>query len=385
MPPLVPATASPRAIPRPVRPDESAMAVDLNDRVSVGAPFHLISRDALKESINRCSPNSLITDEQLDLILEEAAKIDLMQGDRWIRCEEQEPRLVRSLLVCKDPEGKPTVFLRLCQIGEGNIGKVNLIIDLRNGQDSVVKICPFVDKDQRATIANEKRVMGEFKGCENIVQLYFTFDMENESYLVMENCNGGDLFEALYKKQFTAAQQRMIAIDIANGINILHERGFTHRDLKRENIFLIRDPIRRDWRAKVGDFGYAKQMDQDRPDFDGDCKHWSPEKCKFILKDLPGKISYKKDDIWAFGLILFSLYDAEHRFLLSNPRRENESDEDYEDRVMEGIIDYQKMHSNPKFSDISNPVVRNILEQIFNPKIRKDLTMPQILAMLQSA
>jgi serine/threonine protein kinase len=64
---------------------------------------------------------------------------------------------------------------------------------------------------------------------------------ENEDYYIaMEMCNGGDLSKMLDAKGgfLTEADARQIMIQIVKGIASMHERDIMHRDLKLDNIMV---------------------------------------------------------------------------------------------------------------------------------------------------
>lgn len=398
---LVPISESILPLPKPPSSTQQSAAAPLDpERVSIGAPRRLIDREALRISITKCSPDSSISDAELDQILDEAGKIDLTQGNaRWVRGN---PPLARSLLVGKDPDGRLTVYLPLIdpsqgdrQIAEGGLGNIYFIINLSDGADFVIKKCSFDGtgkdieerKDRIAMIENEKRIMQRFRGNENLVQLYFAFDDKEESYLVMENCEGGDLFDAINRhqrvNQFTPEQRLVLAKDIARGLLIMHTAGFTHRDLKPENIFLKKDPARDVLRAKIGDFGFARNVDTELPEEEGDVVCWSPEKCDVILDETGKSISHKIDDMWAVGLMVYSFCHETHASLIEIPNREEfASTEDFEDCIMENIANFEDQRG---FPGISNLAVHSILEQIFTTKLRKKLTMEKIVETLEQA
>ena len=93
----------------------------------------------------------------------------------------------------------------------------------------------------------------------NIVKYYETFESPNYLYLVMEYCQGGELFKKLTDQQhhiFTEQKAARIMRSLFMAINHLHSKGIAHRDLKPENIMYsgLND------RIKIIDFGLSKHI-----------------------------------------------------------------------------------------------------------------------------
>ena len=75
----------------------------------------------------------------------------------------------------------------------------------------------------------------------NIVKYYETYDDDKYFYLVMELCEGGELFERIVsKKHLEEKDAAEILFKLTHAISHCHSRGIVHRDIKAENI-LFRD------------------------------------------------------------------------------------------------------------------------------------------------
>lgn len=93
---------------------------------------------------------------------------------------------------------------------------------------------------------------------------------EDEICLITEFCEGGSLFDILYKKlypfQLSYAQKLKILLDIARGMQFLNELRIPviHRDLKSLNILIDRkiEPDSLNFNAKVVDFGLSRSFDR---------------------------------------------------------------------------------------------------------------------------
>lgn len=90
--------------------------------------------------------------------------------------------------------------------------------------------------------------------------------------IVTEFCHGGTLFEVLHEKKrsvpwITFAQRRKMALDIAIGMNFMHNlpTPLMHRDLKSLNILLNtelrtdKDPVL----CKITDFGLTRPVENE--------------------------------------------------------------------------------------------------------------------------
>ena len=80
--------------------------------------------------------------------------------------------------------------------------------------------------------------------------------------LVMEFCDGGDLWEkiATARREHTALQPADVAgwtLQLVSALRYLHVRSILHRDIKPENVFLTNEGERHGAVAKLGDFGLA--------------------------------------------------------------------------------------------------------------------------------
>lgn len=121
------------------------------------------------------------------------------------------------------------------------------------------------EEDQRSLFLNEVAVI---KNCrhENILK-YYGVVLSLKWYLITEWCSGPNLFKFLrhnFRENWIDA--RMIelvqyCLDIAKGLNYLHENRIIHRDLKSDNVLLFpienASPTGFKYIAKIADFGLA--------------------------------------------------------------------------------------------------------------------------------
>lgn len=73
----------------------------------------------------------------------------------------------------------------------------------------------------------------------NLVKLYEVFDFKGKFVLVMELCEGGDLFHNIKKSRFIhGSKAGHMVKQILSAVNYMHKQNVVHRDLKPENILI---------------------------------------------------------------------------------------------------------------------------------------------------
>ncbi len=121
--------------------------------------------------------------------------------------------------------------------------------------------------------------------------------------LVMEHCKNGDLLEKIVRimegkdAPVTPEQVGSLLFDIASGLNAIHSAGFTHRDIKLENILLDGDG-----RCKICDFGLASRSKVGLTGFVGSIFYASPE-----MEMGPNGPFTSAVDVWALGIVAIEL------------------------------------------------------------------------------
>jgi serine/threonine protein kinase len=134
---------------------------------------------------------------------------------------------------------------------------------------------------------------------ENVVSLRDFYVDEENYYVIMDLCGGGDLASYLGRNgALTEIMAARIFWQIVAGLKHLHSCGVAHRDLKPENVLFNPFP-----RVRIADFGLCGLMTDDfrRQTFCGSPCYCSPEcLCKVAYDP---RIS----DVWSLGVILYAL------------------------------------------------------------------------------
>ncbi len=100
----------------------------------------------------------------------------------------------------------------------------------------------------------EARTLSKFNH-NNIVRVYSVFEENNTAYMVMSYEHGISFHEKLLRDGQPSEEELMgLLLGLIDGLEVLHEARFIHRDIKPGNIF-----IREDGTAILLDFGSARQ------------------------------------------------------------------------------------------------------------------------------
>merc|ERR1719345_474186 len=127
----------------------------------------------------------------------------------------------------------------------------------------------------------------------------------NQIRLVLELCEGGELYDRIQQKQFYPEQEAKVLIkNLLEAVAFIHGKGIMHRDLKPENILLSSKVNNTE--IKISDFGLAK-ISKDYPrrlprshSICGSDFYLAPE----VIK----QEEYGREiDIWAVGVITYVL------------------------------------------------------------------------------
>ena len=121
-------------------------------------------------------------------------------------------------------------------------------------------------KDDEGTL-REVRILQEFIGVPNIIQL-LDFFIEPERYLVVQNyAAGGDVFDRLAARTtYSEHDARILAKVLLQAIHAMHAvkpSPVVHRDLKPENLLLASQVDNAS--ILVADFGFARHVPDGKP------------------------------------------------------------------------------------------------------------------------
>jgi len=134
----------------------------------------------------------------------------------------------------------------------------------------------------------------------NIVKLIDVFEDPDCLYLVMEKCDGGELFDRIKKKKrYSEKDAAAVLFEFAKGIQALHQKDIAHCDLKPDNILFLTDDD--DAPLKIIDFGMSKHSPAGENHITG--FRGTPY---YVAPEIVEKQTYTYHcDMWSFGVISF--------------------------------------------------------------------------------
>ncbi|XP_038071714.1 serine/threonine-protein kinase PAK mbt-like isoform X2 [Patiria miniata] len=217
----------------------------------------------------------------------------------------------RAALQMVVSQGDPRQHLdHFVKIGEGSTGIVCIATERGTGRQVAVKKMDLRKQQRRELLFNEVVIMRDYKHV-NIVEMYNSYLVGDELWVVMEFLEGGALTDIVTHTQ--KLEEEMIAYickAILKALAFLHSQGVIHRDIKSDSILLTHDG-----KVKLSDFGFCAQVSSDMPrrkSLVGTPYWMAPE----VISRLP----YGPEvDIWSLGIMVMEMVDGEPPFFNEPP------------------------------------------------------------------
>ena len=151
-------------------------------------------------------------------------------------------------------------------LGEGSMGRVFLARHVTLGRPAAIKFLRAEHAQNQNLIQrffHEARAVNQINH-EHIVEIQDFVHEPGPSgrtrvYCVMEMLEGRSLTDVLGREPLSVARAVDMARQVARALGAAHHVGVVHRDVKPDNLFLVRRGNERDF-VKVLDFGVAKLM-----------------------------------------------------------------------------------------------------------------------------
>ena len=196
-------------------------------------------------------------------------------------------------------------------IGAGGMAVVYKAIDQRLNRFVAVKILRDElarDEEFRARFQIEAQAVAMLSHP-NIVSVYDVSHTAGVEYIVMELIEGVTLMQYMQKKGALSWKEAAhFSTQIAKALEHAHSKGIVHRDIKPQNIMILRDGT-----IKVADFGIAalESAQEQRSDQTVGSVHYiAPEQAR-------GETPDTRSDIYSLGVVMYEMltgqmpYDGE--------------------------------------------------------------------------
>merc|ERR1719271_813704 len=250
--------------------------------------------------------------------------------------------------------------------------------DVKTEKQCVLKI-RVKKTDDRAFRAITERML-RMPRMKNILHFEAVFEDDSNYYMVMERCNGGELFSLLMTEDAISEREcKRIIREILMAVDGLHEQGLLHRDIKPENLLMHQAPADPNDPLSPPDAASPKVIKL--IDFD---TSWKIDPSTPKSKSVVGTHGYiapesyrgeytPSSDLWSVGVIFYVLMTGDMPF-------ENalfDKAEDHDNTVGRGI---ERMHDVLKDQQIDwecppwpdFPLARDLCKKLlcFEPEAR---------------
>ena len=196
------------------------------------------------------------------------------------------------------------------KLGEGGMGVVYKAEDTKLGRPVALKfLAPHLLRDEEGL----KRFHREAKAAAkldhpNICTVYEIDEVDGKTFIVMAFLEGLPLSKKIADGPLKLNEALSVAGQIAEGLEAAHENGVVHRDIKPDNVMLLKG-LR--GLVKIMDFGLAQLAGGSKFTREGTTlgtmAYMSPEQAQGAEVD-------RRSDIWSFGVVLYEMVSGQTPF-----------------------------------------------------------------------
>ncbi|MBR0393083.1 MAG: protein kinase [Oscillospiraceae bacterium] len=240
----------------------------------------------------------------------------------------------------------------LSLVGAGGMAWVYRATDHRLNRSVAVKIIrddAAKDEAIRSRFCAESHAVAMLSHP-NIVSVYDVSHSDELEYIVMELVDGVTLLQYMEKKGALPWHEALhFSRQIAKALAHAHSRGIIHRDIKPQNLMLLRDGT-----VKVADFGIAaleNEYHENNGEAIGSIHYIAPEQARGASPDT-------RSDIYSLGVVMFEMFTGRKPYL--------------GDTIQE--IAVKHMNADPPSMTALNPDLPQELERITFRAMNSDLT-----------
>jgi len=207
------------------------------------------------------------------------------------------------------------------KIGAGGMGEIYRARDPQLDREVAVKILPETVAEDPESLARFKQEAKTLAAVNHpgIATVFGLHEHDGTRFMAMELVPGSDLSQKISKRALPTPNALVLAVQIAEALEMAHEKGIIHRDLKPQNLMVTPEG-----KIKVLDFGLARVLnprpigaDDSSPAITaaltkpgtvmGTPAYMSPEQIR-------GEDIDARSDIWAFGAVLYEMLTGKIAF-----------------------------------------------------------------------
>ncbi|XP_074320558.1 CDPK-related kinase 1-like isoform X2 [Silene latifolia] len=211
-------------------------------------------------------------------------------------------------------------------------------------------------------VRREVKILRALTGNQNLVQFYEAYEDDENVYVVMELCQGGELLDRILSRggKYPEDDAKAVMVQILSVVAYCHLQGVVHRDLKPENfLFTSKDdhsPL------KAIDFGLSDYVKPDERlnDIVGSAYYVAPE----VLHRSYGT----EADMWSIGVIAYILLCGSRPFWART-----------ESGIFRAVLKADPTFDEAPWPSLS-PEAQDFVKRLLNKDYRKRLTAAQALS-----
>ncbi|XP_014491304.1 CDPK-related kinase 1 isoform X2 [Vigna radiata var. radiata] len=211
-------------------------------------------------------------------------------------------------------------------------------------------------------VRREVKILRALTGHKNLVQFYDAYEDNDNVYIVMELCKGGELLDKILSRggKYSEEDARIVMIQILSVVAFCHLQGVVHRDLKPENFLYI--STEENSTLKVIDFGLSDYVKPDERlnDIVGSAYYVAPE----VLHRSYGT----EADMWSIGVIAYILLCGSRPFWART-----------ESGIFRAVLKADPSFDEAPWPSLSADAV-DFVKRLLNKDYRKRLTAAQALS-----
>ncbi|XP_065028074.1 calcium/calmodulin-dependent serine/threonine-protein kinase 1 isoform X2 [Musa acuminata AAA Group] len=210
-------------------------------------------------------------------------------------------------------------------------------------------------------VRREVRILSSLTGHKNLVQFFDAYEDEDNVYIVMELCKGGELLERILSRggKYSEEDAKTVIVQILSVVSFCHLQGVVHRDLKPENFLFTSEDEK--CTLKAIDFGLSDfvKPDERLNDIVGSAYYVAPE----VLHRSYGT----EADMWSIGVIAYILLCGSRPFWART-----------ESGIFRAVLKAEPSFDESPWPSLSSQA-KDFVKKLLNKDYRKRMTSAQAL------